>query len=152
MPIVRITAYPAHWLNCAEGFAQRKRIIWSTGETAQPGEIQLIAVSATLRGAAELAGDTRIDAAHSIWRITSEPGEIEGSDRWPAQARLALLVRLNVPVPKDDLVRAGLLKSRWPEGYAGKVLSRCRDIMLLGSVLAARNSEQRQAIDDALCI
>jgi hypothetical protein len=152
MPNVRITAYPAHWLTCREGFAYRKRITWSTGESAQAGDIQVFAVSATLGEAKELADDPRRDAVHSIWKLLTAAGDAEGSDRWPTQARLSLLVLLDTPVPKADLLRAGLLKAGWPQGYAGKLVERCRDIIHLADVLAWRNPKQRGAIEDALYV
>lgn len=152
MPNVRITAYPAHWLTCRDGFAHRKRIIWSTGESAHAGDIQVFAVSATLGEAKELADDPRRDAVHSIWKLLTAAGEEGGSDRWPTQARLTRSVLLDTPVPKADLIRAGLLKSGWPQGYAGKLVERCRDIIRLAEVLAVRNPKQRLVIEDALYV
>lgn len=147
MPSVRITAYPAARL---KQFEKRQRITWSTGESARPGDIQLFAVSETLGGANELKDDPRRNAVHSIWKVQTFAGEVEGSEDYPVQARFSRLVLLNMPVPKRDLVEAKLLKSRWPQSPSGKIFDRCSDIVLLAEVLARRNPMQEHAIKEAL--
>lgn len=150
MPDVRITAFPCHWLTQKDTFATRKIITWSTGEGLRAGDIQVFAVSATLAGATELANDPRRDAVHSIWKALTSPCEEFGDTRWPIQAKFRLLVKLVHPVPKEDLVRAGILNSAWPERSRGKMISTCREIIKLAQVLAKRNPRQREEIFEAL--
>jgi hypothetical protein len=149
---VRITAFPVRWLSTPRTFADSKVIIWSTGQRTQPGDVQVFAVSATLGRWRWFKNDPRRDAVHSIWRATTPPREEYGSGNWPIQAQFKLLLKLKNPVPKGDLIRAGLLKQTWPRSSAGKVLSRCSEITKLAQVLAARNRAQREEIFAALCV
>ncbi len=65
---VRLCAYPVHWLAKSDTFDNNMEIVWSTGETTKPGDIQVFAVSKTMEDAPEkLADDPRRDAVHSIW-------------------------------------------------------------------------------------
>lgn len=145
MPQVRICAYPAKWL-LEDGFANSRKIIWSTGRGTEIGEIQVIAVSSTLGDTMELKNDRRRDSVNSIWRATTPPRDEFSSREWPVQAAFRLLIRLQNPVPKADLVRAGLLKGRWPRHWQGKVLRDQTDIEKLANILAERNPKQRKSI------
>ena len=158
MPSVRLTAYPVHWLTDPESFAVRKTIIWSTGEKTQPGDIQVFAVSASLRDRrrlahdprTDLAGDPRRDAVHSIWKALTTPLPEFGSVSRPIQAKFKLLVRLGQPVRKEDLIQVGLLEERWPETFRGKMLKTQSEIETLANTLAMRNPQQRSSIFNAL--
>jgi hypothetical protein len=160
MPSVRITAYPVHWLTESEGFATKKVIIWSTAEKTEPDDIQVFAISATLRdrrdwaedARMDLADDPRRDAVNSIWKALTTPLPGYENDTWPIQARFKLLVRLECPVPKADLIQAGLLKERWPQHFRGKLVRTQAEIQALAKVLSLRNPKQRPEIFSALGI
>lgn len=149
-PQVRIGGYPAHWLVDDDGFEENTSITWSTGTRTKRGDIQVFAVSTTLGDAPELAGDHRIDSVHSIWKATTPPKDEYGNEEWPVQAKFKLLVKLDNPTPKSDLIRAGLLKRSWPRKSAGKILHSEGEVEKLGAVLAVRNPRQKQAIRQAL--
>src|SRR5437763_6027773 len=119
MPTFRITSCPVHWLEESNSFSNSSRIEWSTGGKTQPGDIQVFAVSATLGHRQDLADDPRRDAVHSIWKALTPPLPELGNEEWPIQAKFRLLVKLDNPVPKVDLIRAGLLKGAWPRNSRG---------------------------------
>jgi hypothetical protein len=151
MPKVRITAFPARWLTERDSFSNSTRIEWSTGETTQPGDIQIFAVSATLGDNRDLATDPRRDAVHSIWEAETPPlKEYLKQNEWPIQAAFKLLVKLDHPVPKEELIGAGLLKQSWPQGSRGKLLKTDNEIRTLAEVLAKKNPRNRPAIFKAL--
>ena len=151
MPQVRITAYPARWLMKPDSFWNNTRIDWSTGEGTQRGDIQIFAVSSTPGDQQKLVDDPRLDAVHSIWQALSSPlEEYLEEEKWPVQARFKLLVKLENPVPKADLIRAGLLKRAWPQGSRGKLLKTNDEIKTLADVLSKKNPKNRPAILKAL--
>lgn len=147
---VRITAFPVCWLARGGTFADSKTIIWSTGRKTEPGDIQVFSVSATLGEYREFAHDVRRDAVHSIWKAVTAPEDDFADPEWPIQAKFKLLLRLDHPVPKGDLVRAKLLKGSWPRNSAGKFLRNFREIEKLATVLARRNPKQRKSIYEVL--
>jgi hypothetical protein len=150
-PTVRISAFPAHWLIEAGGFDKRKTIIWSTGQGIQPGDIQVFATSATLGDAPKLVNDPRRDSVHSIWEAITSPQPEYGNSDWPVQTRFRLLVKLQKPVPKDTLYRAGILRVySWPRNSSGKILHDRKDVKKLAGLLGQHNPWQREAIFDAL--
>jgi hypothetical protein len=148
-PKVRLCAYPADWL-LKDGFASSKEITWSTGQNTKPDDIQVFAISSTLGHARSLENDRRRDSVHSIWIATTPPDPEYAEEKWPVQAEFTLLVKLQNPVPKLDLVRAGLLKEHWPRHWQGKIFHDERDVRKLGEVLARKNPRQRRMIFDAL--
>src|SRR5205823_116312 len=136
---VRITAFPARWLTNRRSFSNSKRIEWSTGETTQPGDIQVFAVSATLGDHRELVDDPRRDAVHSIWKAMTRPlGKYLAEEQWRIQVGFKLLVKLENPVPKAELIQAGLLKLAWPRNSRGKFLKQ-DEIKTLAAVLGKNN-------------
>jgi hypothetical protein len=148
---VRITAFPARWLNVAGSFSNSTRIEWSTGEKTQPGDIQIFAFSATLGDRRELADDPRRDAVHSIWEALTPPLDMYLEDEeWPIQAGFKLLVKLEHPIPKAELIEAGLLKRAWPRGSRGTLMKTEGQIKTLAEVLAKKNPKNRPAIFKAL--
>ena len=148
---VRLCAYPVHWLADSDTFDDNTEIVWSTGETTKPGDIQVFAVSKTMDDAPEaFADDPRRDAVHSIWEAQSEPLEEYEQYEWSVQAEFKLLVRLEIPVPKGDLVEAGIILEYWPENYRGKFLHTHQEIQKLAEVLAKKNAKQRKEIFSAL--
>jgi hypothetical protein len=110
---VRICAYPADWL-LEDGFANSTKINWSTGQKTKRGDIQVFAVSSTLKNAPELKHDARRNAVHSIWRAVSPPKDEYWEEQYPVQADFRRLVKLKNPVPKAELIRARLLNKQWP--------------------------------------
>ena len=150
MPKVRITAFPVSWLTRSDSFANSTRIDWSTGEKTQRGDIQIFAVSATL-DQRDLADDPRRDAVHSIWQAMTSPlDEYFYEEEWSIQAKFKLLVKLETPFSKAELVRTGLLKGAWPRGSRGKLLKSESEIKTLADVLSKKNPKQRLAIFEAL--
>ena len=155
-PRVRICAYPVYWLVEDGSFETDKEITWSTGRSTKAGDIQVFAVSSTLAGAPdELANDPRRDAVHSIWEAITPPLpnyaiDLGEEEEWPVQTKFRLLVKLKNPVPKSDLIQAGLLKRSWPRHWQGKILHAESDIEKLGEILARKNPDQRRGVWDAL--
>jgi hypothetical protein len=150
IPTVRVSAFPANWLATSGSFADSRSIIWSTGKRIRRGDIQVFAVSSTLGSRPDLASDPRRDSVHSIWRALTPPLKKYRQGKWPTQAKFERLVELRHPVPKADLINAGLLKSAWPRNSAGKIFRRSREVNLLAAVLIARNPSQKAAIRKAL--
>ncbi len=107
--IVRICAYPAYWLKEKDSFANSETTIWTASTRTKPGDIHVFAISTDLEDASELANDPRRDAVHSIWEAITKPEY--GNEEWPTLAKFKLLVRLDKPVPKMNLIRKGLLKN-----------------------------------------
>jgi hypothetical protein len=148
-PHVRICGYPAEWLLAEESFDNSTTITWSTGESTEPNDIQVFGVSTTLGEAPELVNDVRRDAVHSIWLATTSP-QVFGSNEWPIQAEFTLLLKLDNPVPKNDLIKAGLLKREWPQHWRGKIFHAKKEVRDLAHTLAKRNPKQRREIANAL--
>jgi len=148
-PRVRLCAYPGDWL-LKDGFANSKQIVWSTGRNTKPGDVQIFAISSTLESVDLLENDRRRDSVHSIWVATSLPNPEYAEERWPVQAEFTLLVKLNRPVPKSELIRAALLKKHWPRHWQGKIFHSISDVQRLAQVLSQKNQNQQQAIFDAL--
>jgi len=65
-------------------------------------------------------------------------------------ADFRLRVMLKNPVPKVDLIQAGLLKGAWPRNSAGKILKKQGDIEKLAEMLNLKNPGQRRKIYNAL--
>jgi hypothetical protein len=150
---IRISAFPPHHLTRTdESFSNSERITWSTGKRIQPDDIQVFAVMLPDEPRSDTANDPRVDAVHSIWRaltpVRAEYAEVE----WPIQAKFEVLVKLDNPVPKAELVLSGLLKQRWPRNSSGKLLKTDGEIETLAQVLANNNPAQRLAIFNALGI
>lgn len=152
LPRVRICAYRAERLEGEDGFEGEKVLPgWSTGESAQPGDLQLFCISKDVRGAPELAGDPRVDAVHSLWRMAGPIDPALGNDDWPVQAPFELVVRFENPIPYRDMLRARLVSDYgWPMGWRGKLLRTKQEVERLGNLLARRNPRQRGRIRRAL--
>lgn len=137
---VRLCAYPSRWLR--EGLETRTRVTWSTGRGARKDDVQVFAIFPE-------PGHPRLDAVHSLWRVVD--GKLNWQGEWAPQTRFELLVRLARPVPKRDLVTAGLLRPpRWPQGRHGKWLRSSREVERVAEVLRARNRQQERDIERAL--
>ncbi|TWT45029.1 hypothetical protein RAS1_14500 [Phycisphaerae bacterium RAS1] len=145
---VRICAYAAHWLDREDSFETNDFLDgWSTGERAQPGELQLFCTSKNIAGVPELADDPRVDAVHSLWRMAGPINPELGNDEWPIQAPFELVVRFENPVPYDDMVRARLVSGySWPMGSRGKLLKTPEDVRRLSDLLVRHNPRQRNDI------
>lgn len=145
---VRICAYSAYWLNRKDGFDRSESLDgWSTGERAEPGELQLFCISKDLRGVPDLAGDRRVDAVHSLWRMAGPIDPALSNEEWPIQAPFELVVRFANPVPYEDMVRAKLVSDySWPMGSRGKLLRTAAEVRRLGNLLARHNPRQRGRI------
>ena len=59
-------------------------------------------------------------------------------------------MRLDTPVPKEDLVEAGVIVEYWPQHWRGKIFHTRQEIQTLGEVLAKKNAKQRKEIFRAL--
>jgi hypothetical protein len=149
-PKVRISAFPAYWLLEKDSFANSQKTIWSTGERIKPGDIQIFAISTDLRDASELKEDSRVDAVHSIWEAITPPKPQYGNAEYPIQAEFRLLVKLDNPVPKTDLIQKDLLKNNWPQGSKGKIFHSAEEVEKLIDILTKNNPKQRQVIFAAL--
>ncbi len=147
MATVRLAAYPAYWLDEPQGFALRKRIKWSTSKKTQRGDIQIFAISSTDPDR-RFQDDPRLDAVHSVWRALGTPMVNDNWD-WPVQASFELLVKLEHPCPKIDLLRAKLLNRGWYQHYQGQLITG-EDVATLAEVLSAKNSASRSLIYRAL--
>jgi hypothetical protein len=87
MSSIRVAAFPVRHLLRSDAFAQSGEIIWSTGRSIAPGDIQVFAVSATLGEHRELADDERRDAVHSIWMALTTAKDEYAEPEWPVQAK-----------------------------------------------------------------
>lgn len=148
---VRICAYTADWLEEKNSFIHFKRITWTSGRRIKPGDVQLFCISPKNKNLLTDPEDPRVDAVHSIWKATSEVKSELGNEDWPDQANFKLLVRLENPVPKEDLVKGKILvRPRWPQGSAGKLLHSDEEMRNLGEILSRKNPHQRREILKAL--
>lgn len=149
---IRICAYPAYWLEEDDSFARKTSLrSWSTGNGAKPGDLQLFCISKTLKEASHLDGDPRVDAVHSLWRMTGPIDLDLGNDKWPIQAPFELVVRFNNPVPYADMVKARLVSKRsWPMSSRGKFLKTPEDVRRLLDLLVRHNPEQRDLVFQGL--
>ncbi len=136
----RLCAYPSGWLKM--GLDDDDRALWSTGARAKLGDVQIFGIFPE-------PGEPALDAVHSIWRVVDD--KLDWKGEWAPQARFQLLVRLQQPVPKGELIRAGILRNgRWPQGRHGKFLRPPGEVERLAARLVDRNRSQRVEIRRAL--
>lgn len=149
---VRLCVYDADWILERDGFVSRRKLdSWSTGRRTKPGDIQIFCISRMSGGDLVVEDDPRIDAVHSIWMATSEVRPELGNEVYPDQARFKLLVKLDNPIPKADLVKAKLLvRSWWPQGSKGKLFHSKAQVETLARILSQKNPQQRKDIWKAL--
>jgi hypothetical protein len=118
------------------------RVLWSTGARARRGDVQVFGIFPG-------DGEPPLDAVHSIWRVVDD--KLDWSGEWAPQARFELIMRLNPPVPKKELIRAGILRNgRWPQGRNGKFLRVPEEAERLAQTLIAGNPGQLREIRQAL--
>jgi hypothetical protein len=151
LPRVRVCAYGGEYLNELERAAEEEEVEWTSGESVQYGDIQVFCISTDVTDAEDVEGSRWRDAVHSIWMALGPMHSVPENARWPRQAPFQLMVLLDTPVPKADLISAGILVvPRWPRGSNGKFLRTEAEIRSLAKVLSRRNPEQHKAINAAL--
>lgn len=152
-PRVRICAYRPSWLDCRDSFDQRTSLKdgWTTGERAVSGDLQLFCVSKDIRNASVSADDQRVNAVHSLWRMSGPIDRDLEDGEWVIQAPFELLVRFGNPVPFAEMVRAKLISGYcWPMSRRGKLLKWDAEVQRLEKVLIRHNPRQRGQITAAL--
>jgi hypothetical protein len=153
-PQIRLCAYSAEWLDprCGQdSFAFVDEIGWSTGEGIIAGDIQIFCLMSDHQSAPTLRdNDPRLDAIHSLWEAISEPDPSLGNETWPVQAMFHRVMILENPVPKEELLKLGLLRRGWPQGCRGKILHTLAEMSKLATLLVKWNPNQQADILQAL--
>ena len=94
--------------------------------SSAPRDPSLFAITKVGKGIEDHIDDARVDAIHSIWVLTDRPEVVPGKKRWPIQGSFRRVLKLEQPVPKQDLIAAKLLKRQWPQSTNGQIFDGAR--------------------------